>query len=44
MNIKVKEIENKLEKESVSREVLYDLQEWFGMPESTEEYIQDSQE
>ncbi|MDU5535518.1 Acetyltransferase (GNAT) family [Anaerococcus octavius] len=44
MNIKVKEIENKLEKESVSREVLYDLQEWFGMLESTEEYIQDSQE
>ena len=44
MNIKVKEIEDKLEKESVSREVLFDLPEWFGMPESTEEYIQDSQE
>ena len=44
MDIKIKEVEDKLEKEAVSREILYDLSEWFGIPESTEEYIRDSQE
>lgn len=44
MDIVIKEIEDKEEKEAVSREVLYDLPEWFGMPESTKEYIRESQE
>lgn len=44
MDIVIKEVEDKEEKEAVSREVLYDLPEWFGMPESTKEYIRESQE
>ena len=44
MDIKIKEVKDEAEKETVSREVLYDLPEWFGMPESTEEYIRDSQD
>ncbi len=43
MDIKIKEVEDKLEKEAVSREILYDLSEWFGIQESTEEYIRDLQ-
>ena len=31
-------------KESISRDILNDLPEWFGMPESTEEYIRDSKD
>ena len=27
----------------MSREILYDLSEWFGILESIEEYIRDSQ-
>ena len=44
MKFIVKEIIDKKEKENIAREVLNDLPEWFGMPESTENYIQDSQE
>lgn len=44
MNIVVKNIINSEEKERVAREILYDLPEWFGMPESTESYITDSKE
>lgn len=44
MDIKIKEVVDKQEKEIISREVLHDLPEWFGMPESTEEYISDSQD
>ena len=44
MDIKIKEVEDKLEKETVSREILYDLSECFGIPESTKEHISDSQE
>lgn len=44
MEFIVKEIINKKEKERIAREVLNDLPEWFGMPESTEEYIKESQE
>ncbi len=44
MDIKIKEVVDKQEKEIISREVLHDLPEWFGMPESTEEYIGDSQD
>lgn len=44
MEIKIKEIEDKKEKEAISREILCDLPEWFGLPESTQEYIEDSQD
>ena len=44
MDIVIKEIINKKEKEKISKEVLYDLPEWFGLPESTENYINDSQD
>ncbi|WP_313960890.1 GNAT family N-acetyltransferase [uncultured Parvimonas sp.] len=40
----IKEIVDISEKEKISREILNDLPEWFGMPESTEEYITDSQD
>lgn len=43
MNFVVKQINDKKQKERISREVLNDLPEWFGMPESTAEYITDSQ-
>ena len=42
--IEIKEVIDKREKEKVSKEVLYDLPEWFGLPESTENYIIDSQD
>ena len=42
MNMIIREIIDKEEKESISKEVLYDLPEWFGMPESTQEYIDDA--
>lgn len=32
-------IEDKKEKERIARTILADLPEWFGLPESTEEYI-----
>ena len=44
MEFLVKEVKDKEQKAEVSREVLNDLPEWFGMPESTEEYITDSQD
>lgn len=40
----IKEIVDIKEKEKILREILNDLPEWFGMPESTEEYITDSQD
>ena len=40
----IKEIVDIKEKEKISREILNDLPEWFGMPESTEEYIIDSKD
>ena len=42
MNMSIREIIDKKEKESSSKEVLYDLPEWFGMPESTQEYVDDA--
>ena len=42
MNMIIREIIDKEEKESISKEVLYDLPEWFGMPESTQEYVDDA--
>lgn len=44
MKVMIKEIINKKEKETISREILYDLPEWFGISESTENYIKNSQE
>ena len=44
MEFTIKEITDKKEKEIISRDILNDLPEWFGMPESTEEYIKDSQD
>ena len=43
MKFIVKEIIDKKEKEIIAREVLNDLPEWFGIPESTENYIKESQ-
>ena len=40
----IKEIVDIKEKEKISREIPNDLPEWFGMLESTEEYITDSQD
>ena len=42
--IKILKIENKDEKAKIVEEVLTDLPEWFGLPESTKEYINDSKE
>lgn len=44
MNLEIEKVEDKDIKEKVAREILYDLPEWFGMPESTESYITDSQD
>ncbi|WP_394022928.1 hypothetical protein ACF3NF_07265 [Anaerococcus martiniensis] len=44
MNVEIRMIDDVKEKESIAREVLYDLPEWFGMPESTESYIRDSKD
>ncbi|MEN6340275.1 MAG: GNAT family N-acetyltransferase [Clostridiaceae bacterium] len=38
----VLQVESEEEKRRVAREVLADLPEWFGIPESTEEYIDES--
>lgn len=35
----IKIINNPLKKELISRTILYDLPDWFGIPEATEEYI-----
>ena len=42
MNIRF--IENMEEKESISRTILTQLPEWFGLPDSTKEYIQNSKD
>jgi GNAT superfamily N-acetyltransferase len=38
----IKKIEDKKMKQEIARDILYDLPEWFGIPESTEAYIKDS--
>lgn len=43
MKVTIKEVEDIQEKEKISRDVLNDLPEWFGLPDSTESYILDSQ-
>ncbi|MDE6580368.1 MAG: GNAT family N-acetyltransferase [Ruminiclostridium sp.] len=40
----IKQITNKTEKETISRQILEALPEWFGIPEAREEYISDSKE
>ncbi|NLX82357.1 MAG: GNAT family N-acetyltransferase [Clostridiales bacterium] len=42
MEFTIKEIFDENEKERIAEDVLNDLPEWFGMPESTHEYINDS--
>ncbi len=37
-------IEDKKEKEEITRQILFNLPEWFGIPESTEDYIKCSKE
>lgn len=44
MKIEIKEVNDKNEKETIAREILFDLPEWFGLPESTEGYIKDSKD
>lgn len=44
MEFIIREITDKKEKEKISREILEDLPEWFGITESTEEYIADSKD
>ena len=44
MELKIREVVNKSEKEQISGEILNNLPEWFGMPESTQEYINDSKD
>lgn len=44
MKIKVIEVKNSKQKETIAREILYNLPEWFGLPESTESYINDSKD
>lgn len=40
----IKVISNPLKKELIARTILYDLPEWFGIPEATEEYINKSRD
>lgn len=44
MEIRIKEISDAQEKERISHSVLLDLPEWFGIPDSTAEYITKSQD
>jgi GNAT superfamily N-acetyltransferase len=37
-------IEDKKQKELISNTILADLPEWFGLPDSTAEYVEESQE
>lgn len=43
-NISIKTISEKEEKKNVARQILEALPEWFGIPESTENYISESAE
>lgn len=44
MRVELKEIFDKKEKKKIAREILTNLPEWFGLPESTEEYINESKD
>jgi ribosomal protein S18 acetylase RimI-like enzyme len=41
-NQMIKEIREPSTKETIARHILNDLEEWFGMPEYTKEYIENS--
>ena len=43
-NLTIKAVLQRDEKSRIVRDVLLDLPEWFGLPESTEEYIKDAQD
>ena len=42
MTFDIFNITDPLEKQKVSREILYSLPDWFGIPESTENYIKET--
>lgn len=44
MELTIKEIVDKKEKATIAQDILNDLPEWFGMSESTKEYVEDSQD
>ena len=44
MELTIKEIVDKKEKATIAQDILNDLPEWFGMLESTKEYVEDSQD
>lgn len=44
MQVKVKKIDDIKEKENIASEILYSLPEWFGLEDSTENYIKDSKD
>ena len=44
IDCRIQEIVDKNEKEAIARDILNGLPEWFGMSDSTEEYIKDSQD
>ena len=44
MDLAIKEIVDKREKATIAQDILNDLPEWFGMPESTKKYVEDSQD
>lgn len=43
-NVKIERVENSEEKAKIVAEVLLDLPDWFGLPESTKSYINDSKQ
>lgn len=42
--MKIIQVENPKEKAQIVAEVLYDLPQWFGLPESTKAYIEESRD
>ena len=42
MTIEILKVKEADEREKIVKEVLHDLPEWFGLPESTQAYINDS--
>lgn len=44
MNIQIEEITQSYDKANIVEEVLLDLPDWFGLPDSTQEYIEQSKQ
>lgn len=44
INIAINAIENQEDKANIVEEVLLDLPDWFGLPDSTKEYIEQSKQ